>query len=756
MTSTATETRPEVDSPRGYYGTARSGHVKNLLARSTAAGSQLGLTPEIIAKMRRHYQVASCLLIQSLPLIRADWIIECDDDAIAERLTEAYRAVAFDVHKSMTKALWAGYSPNTITWSYREDLRGIYPAEIRDLEPRTCEPAVDDDGVFDGIVQRVAGHNDETFDPIYCLWIAEGKESGNYFGRSLLDAALDPWADFAAFRAFHARYLERFGEPVVIARAPSGKSIANKEAIEAAVAAGTTPPAPVLEDNLDTALDTATNLRHHSAVALPSSLLFGADGKPTGFAWNLEFLEAKGGSGEDFVKALQECAQRIARAMFVPDLLANNTADTGSNALGQTHKSVWSESVDGRLDDYSRQVTDQLIEPARRLNFGEGSSPARLVFKSISDAERDRLWELLVALVTTGKLPVDGKALAEEYDLPVLDDVDPDTAPVEDPAPPAPDEPVTDEEKLRHAFARPVVALASDDPVAGLPPWKLPQSYDPPPFRRELNAREARVGFAAIEAGLNAAEGQVVTQLASILDTEHERVLRQLAAILKKGTEAEVLAALGTIELKAGPPVARAWTDLMGEVGQLAIDQIRGELADFEDVLPIAVGPKGRALFRSYAQTSADRAVTSLLTEVRLSLLNAYTSNVSRPGMAAIVGQVFDAYVGSEAKPVRLTTRMLSAKSLNYSRADAIERGGIPLAGAQYSAILDRRTCELCEELDEKVIPIEHTDLARFTPPVHHNCRCVWVWITRDEADFTPTWTTPAASKVDRFGGLVI
>jgi SPP1 gp7 family putative phage head morphogenesis protein len=144
------------------------------------------------------------------------------------------------------------------------------------------------------------------------------------------------------------------------------------------------------------------------------------------------------------------------------------------------------------------------------------------------------------------------------------------------------------------------------------------------------------------------------------------------------------------------------------------------------------------------------------VTDVRSNLLNAYTSGVSRAGMASIVGSVFDEATSSEARGPRLTTRMLSAKSLNYSRAAAIERGGIPLRGAQYSAILDRRTCDLCRKLDEKVIPIEHTDLARFTPPVHHNCRCVWVWITTDEEDFTPTWVTPSATDVDRFGGLVI
>jgi hypothetical protein len=831
MTTTTPE-RPELDSPRGHYGAARVSHVKNLLAHANVA-TRSGLSPEIIRKMRRHYQVASSLTVQSLPLIRADWSIECEDEAIRDTLTEAYRAISFKVHRSMTRALSAGYSPNELVWTYLENLRILFPGDVRDLEPSTCIPSTDETGQLDGFVQRVAGGDDEPFDKIYALWIVEGMESGNHYGRSILDAALDPWADHTAIRAFHLRYLERFGEPVVLCRAPAGKSIANGAAIETAVArreeviaaggdGNTIPiPEPVLEDNLDTALSMGENLRHHSVVALPSSLLFGADGKPTGFAWSLEFLESKGGAGNDFLEALREAAQQIARAMFVPDLLISNTADTGSNALGSSHRSVWSESVEGRLDDYSRQITEQILEPARILNYGPASSPARLVFAPLANEAIDRWWKLVETLAAGGTLPLDVVEIAKALGIPLLDP-DAGTADAETGAlaaspfasvglpaliacgiiteqegrdllgipgdapglPEATDAQlaaaraltVAERESVRVLLelparpsvtlsvapvarpalelARPSVRFAADDPIAGLPDWKVPQSYDPPPFRRELTDREKRVGFAQVEAGLNATEARVLEQLEEILGIEHDRVLRQLSAIVRKGSAAEVVAALGTVEVKGGPAVARAWADLMSEVGSAAAAGLRSELATYADQIK-DVGPEGRALFKAYANAAAERVLSGIVTETRIELLNAYTSGVSRAGMASIVGQVFDGYTASEGKAVRLTTRMLSAKSLNYSRASVVEASGIPLAGAQYSAILDRRTCELCEKLDEQVIAIENTDLARFTPPIHHNCRCLWVWITRDEADFTPTWSTPSASSIERFGGLV-
>lgn len=784
---TSTITKPELDEAHGITGGAtRSTHVSRLLSRSNAAGASDCLTPEIVRKMRRHYQVASGLIVQSLPLIRANWSIECEDDAIREKLTLAYKRVAFSIHRSMARAMVHGYSPNTMTWTYLEDLRIIAPTEIVDLEPHTCKPLTDDDGRFDGFGQLVTGTIEE-YDPIYCLWITEGMESRNYYGRSILDAALDPWQDYAAVRAFHARYLERFGEPVVMCRAPSGKSIANAAAIQQIVIGNgdkapgdvgyVDPPAPILEDNLDAALAMGENLRHHSVVALPSSLLFGADGKPTGYAWNLEFLEAKSGGSSDFLDTLKDLAQRISRAMFVPDLLTSNTEDTGSNALGQTHKGVWAESVEGRLDDYSRQITEQYLEPVRLLNFPGSSTAARLVFEPLVDEERERMWALVVALAEGGDLPIDGRELAERYDLPLLDENEvadrqaaADAAAAEAAAQAAATAAVDEELRRRSLFTlqppaeRPVAVstpqetwttlFAAENPVEGLPDWRLPQSYNPPAFRRALNAREQRVGFAKLEDLLNATEESVLEVLDAVLDREHDRILRQISGIVRKGSAAEVIAALGTLEIKGGPEVVRAWSELMSAVGSSAVDGLRSELEGYADSIK-DLGPESRALFKAYATTSSDRVIGGLLTETRLQLLNAYTSGVSRAGMSAIVGQIFDSYAGSEAKPVRLTTRMLSAKSLNYSRAAAVERAGIPLAGAQYSAILDRRTCELCEDLDEKVIAIESTDLSRFTPPVHHNCRCVWVWILRDEPDFTPTWTTPSKTKVDRFGGLV-
>lgn len=52
----------------------------------------------------------------------------------------------------------------------------------------------------------------------------------------------------------------------------------------------------------------------------------------------------------------------------------------------------------------------------------------------------------------------------------------------------------------------------------------------------------------------------------------------------------------------------------------------------------------------------------------------------------------------------------------------------------QYSAILDRRVCPLCKKLDGAVFENNSPEYYKFMPRVHHNCRCIYVYISKDES----------------------
>ena len=712
------------------------------------------LTPRLVAAMREHYQVSSCLLVQTLPLVRAGWVIDHEDDDIREQLTTWMEPIMREVMRSMARAMWAGYSPNVLVWNVDPATGGLTVTNVRDLDPFTCAPMVDNAGRYLGMVQHKGQSNETRIDALQTLWGVEGLESGNLYGRSILTAAREPWQTQQVLETWHNRHLERFGEPVVRVRHPSGTVMANQAEIAAAVEAGQTPPEPVYVQRSEQAVKLGESLRNHSVLGLPSERAITADGKDVGYAWDLDYLEASKDGSESFMGKLRELDRRIARAIFVPDLLLSNT-EAGSYSLGDQHRSIFDVQVESRLAEYAGQITRHLVNRLVDFNYGEDAPRAQLVFEGQTDEDRDEVWEMVKALVQDGRLPVDPAALAERVGVPLADDA---AERIEEQTPdtePEPAEQTTEEEM---AGGRPTIYLAGAvGDASTMPEWKRPQAAAPAgTFRRELTAREKRADLAKVERDLNRIEAATIAQLEELLEGSREKVLRQVQGIMRRGGQpADVIKALSTINVGATGPWAAVWSALQRDVWAVGLESVAREVADLADLIPTTPGRTGAALITAHAQTNAERALSELATRVRIEAIAALTSGVSPSGMVAAVSAIYDAEVRGENKPPRLTTRMLASKTLNESRVDAIERSGIRLKGAQYSAILDRVTCDLCERLDGQQLAISHPDFRRFTAPLHHNCRCLWVYVEESEEEWSPDWTGAPEGMVEKHGGLV-
>lgn len=61
---------------------------------------------------------------------------------------------------------------------------------------------------------------------------------------------------------------------------------------------------------------------------------------------------------------------------------------------------------------------------------------------------------------------------------------------------------------------------------------------------------------------------------------------------------------------------------------------------------------------------------------------------------------------------------------------------------AMYSAILDNKVCSYCESLDGLKISLDHPDYKSgdYSPPQHKNCRCVWIYIHKNEPKVKLNW----------------
>lgn len=73
----------------------------------------------------------------------------------------------------------------------------------------------------------------------------------------------------------------------------------------------------------------------------------------------------------------------------------------------------------------------------------------------------------------------------------------------------------------------------------------------------------------------------------------------------------------------------------------------------------------------------------------------------------------------------------------------------------QYSAILDRKVCPLCKHLDGNVTKVGSPEYLRYMPRVHHNCRCIYVYISRDESRQPKEYFPKVPGDLEKLGSLI-
>ena len=165
-----------------------------------------------------------------------------------------------------------------------------------------------------------------------------------------------------------------------------------------------------------------------------------------------------------------------------------------------------------------------------------------------------------------------------------------------------------------------------------LPAWKVPQSYGPGPVPRALNSREERVGFARLEDGLNTAEAprRRPARRAPRRRTRPDPPTAHRRSSGRGRRPRSSPASAPSRSRAARRSSRRRGPTSWATSGLVAVAQLRDELAAVRPNAPRRLGPAtaGRCSGRT-PTTSAERVVASLVTEVRLGLLNAYTSGVT-------------------------------------------------------------------------------------------------------------------------------
>jgi len=92
------------------------------------------------------------------------------------------------------------------------------------------------------------------------------------------------------------------------------------------------------------------------------------------------------------------------------------------------------------------------------------------------------------------------------------------------------------------------------------------------------------------------------------------------------------------------------------------------------------------------------------------------------------------------------------AEAVNKGREESFETIKDQIGAFMYSAILDEKTCQICEELDATYYEPDDPKLKEIEPPLHSNCRCVFVVVLKEETENYPVkFTYLTTSQVEQY-----
>ncbi len=353
-------------------------------------------------QMRDHYQVNAALSVLTFMMHQLDWRVVSDDARIAKRCEENMRKMWTRVVRALSQAFWAGYSPCILQWENQD--KGVSLTKIKDLRPEMCDvnwgfvegwappghvkPKIK---VYEGIKQfglswPIPAEN--------TLWYTLLKENDNWYGRKLLRPAFTSWYFSILIHLYANHYMERFGEPIPIGRAPDGP-VKNADGTQTT---GIRRMASIL-----------TNLRNRGVVVLPDDR--STVGTETQYDYTIEYLESQM-RGADFERYLMRLDEEISLALFTP-LLILRTADVGSYNLGTGHWNVYQQMLNAVAGDWAEYIDRFVLSPMVDYNFGTNAKRAHIIFRKMGDEKQQLVVTMLQALIASGRAAPDIEQLGE-------------------------------------------------------------------------------------------------------------------------------------------------------------------------------------------------------------------------------------------------------------------------------------------------------------------------------------------------------
>ena len=440
----------------------------------------------------------------------------------------------------------------------------------------------------------------------------------------------------------------------------------------------------------DEYLEILKNIQTNTAIVMPKGL-------------EAELMEAVRRGEAGYKDAFNINNAMIARALLVGTLLMD-TGEQGSWALSKTHFDIFIYILDYLgTETEDTIIREQIIKRLIDFNFPQPKYPY-FKFESLIKDDQKAKAEIAKMLVDAGLINPEEEWVREFLKIPAKEEG---------------------------------IVLPEPKPAGG----GFIEEYQTR-LKRQPNQYEKKCNFTRIVKNLDNFEVKAKEDLREILTWQKEALKKSITrAKIMESQNAREVEKLQLSYVGEFRDCVKGW---LQELFRYGMSEVESELKINKFVgLP---AEKAMQYLKNKAFWIAGVTRDAVLKDAKGILYTGMKNGSTTPEIMFLLDQFFKKFIGTpgvETREGKLLTphhlenivRTNFSDAYNQGRQDMMEDPDVKdiMAGEAFSAIIDERTTDICLALDGQVFIYGDPDIARYTPPLHYECRSQFIPVTKYE-----------------------
>ena len=266
---------------------------------------------------------------------------------------------------------------------------------------------------------------------------------------------------------------------------------------------------------------------------------------------------------------------------------------------------------------------------------------------------------------------------------------------------------------------------------------------------KELTPREQTVPFEKLEKTYNNAEKQIKKDLSKIINKQRVRVEKIIRKMYNEGK----IDNLKDVKIGYRGAYEKIWK---GSLLSLYIVGAEEEIKRADLEVDSLITKEEKVFLYDNANAITKIQLDDLENKINLKILQAKDLKVGKIAAIAMISSIFTDFFAPN-KALELSIGRAAVWGVRQGMVAVAERSDKEIIAKVWSAILDEKTCMLCEHLDNSYIPYDSPDFSLMVPPVHWRCRCQEIMVykgdIREESE--KDYKKPSKQLIKKHGGLI-